>query len=210
MVQVGYRTLNFSEHNFRGNKKKTRWGSSTLRATIYLPYLPRICTRYTQVYYCRKALWFVATEGRSVLAAPVFSTKRRGCRTKNNKNYSGTHGKNYRPVMFRNHPCARHFACILSRLCLWKNWVLKQDRTPPRSRNALLYPPPRPPLSSSVQANTSRDRSSWDAARRSCDSLNTSRRFALGASDVCLACGKPDVPRPDIVGVHGSKLGLYD
>ena len=157
MVQVGYRTLNFSEHNFRGNKKKTRWGSSTLRATIYLPYLPRICTRYTQVYYCRKALWFVATEGRSVLAAPVFSTKRRGCRTKNNKNYSGTHGKNYRPVMFRNHPCARHFACILSRLCLWKSWVLKQDRTPPRSRNALLYPPPpSPPLLLSASKYVSR------------------------------------------------------
>ena len=47
---------------------------------------------------------------------------------------------------------------------------------------------------------------SWkDLAHPSCDSPNISRRFALGARDVCLVGETPDVLRPpDIAAMRGS------
>ena len=49
--------------------------------------------------------------------------------------------------------------------------------------------------------------SSWkDAVHPSCDSPNTSRRFSLGASNVCLVGDNPTCSISDMVGVRGSMV----
>ena len=48
--------------------------------------------------------------------------------------------------------------------------------------------------------------SSWDAAHPSCDSPNTSGRFALGASNVCMVGENPRVLRPGIAGMRWSMV----